>query len=211
MEEGKILTLHPNGKNGARMDEKKYILIRDAILKSFDDKEEYEFKELSTKVEEFVGANFDGFVRWYVTNIKLDLEARDILEEVRAKNKYTIKMKQKKEEDIFSKIKLKDESHLNMIKDIRDIVLSVDSDLKETIKYNNITFVKNSNVVGFRSAKDHLTLVFYEGSHIEDKDNLFDEGSSKNTRSITFKTKNDISKTKLKKLIKKAIQYDKKK
>ncbi len=79
----KKLTLHPDpGKQGTNIDREKYDLIKDAIMKVVGDSGEIQFKNLSTAVEEALAAPFDGSIPWYVTTIKLDLEARGIIERI---------------------------------------------------------------------------------------------------------------------------------
>ncbi len=43
------------------------------------------FYDLIQAVDAFIGAVFDGSIPWYVTTVKLDLEARGILERVPGK------------------------------------------------------------------------------------------------------------------------------
>ncbi|GAB4329360.1 MAG: hypothetical protein Kow00117_15400 [Phototrophicales bacterium] len=78
----KILTLHPEGKQGVEIDKDKYDTIRQAILDVLNKQEDILFKELVQQVETAIGDTFDGSVRWYVTTVKLDLEARHIIERV---------------------------------------------------------------------------------------------------------------------------------
>ena len=54
----------------------KYEIIRKAILSTLSNQQEISFMNLSRSVEKQVGNNFDGSVMWYVTAVKLDLEAR---------------------------------------------------------------------------------------------------------------------------------------
>jgi hypothetical protein len=71
-----IRTLHPDKKQGVNISREKYNLIRDAILCILQEKKEMTFMSLSRAVEKEVNGNFDGSVMWYVTTVKLDLEAR---------------------------------------------------------------------------------------------------------------------------------------
>ena len=71
-----IRTLHPDKKQGVNIDRKKYEIIRKAILSTLQTQKEMTFKNLSREVEKEVNGNFEGSVLWYVTTVKLDLEAR---------------------------------------------------------------------------------------------------------------------------------------
>ena len=78
----RILTLHPDGKQGVNISKQKYDAIRQAILSTIDDKQEILFQELPAEVERWLDGDFDGSISWYVTTIKLDLEARGLIQRV---------------------------------------------------------------------------------------------------------------------------------
>jgi len=71
-----ICTLHPENKNGVNISREKYEIIRKTILSTMQAQKEMTFKNLSRAVEKEVNGNFEGSVMWYVTAVKLDLEAR---------------------------------------------------------------------------------------------------------------------------------------
>lgn len=71
-----IRTLHPGKKQGVNISKEKYEMIRKAILSTLKTEKEMTFMKLSRAVEKEVNGNFDGSVTWYVTTVKLDLEAR---------------------------------------------------------------------------------------------------------------------------------------
>lgn len=71
-----IRTLHPEKKQGVKISKEKYDLIRKAILSTMDTQKEITFMNLSRAVEKQVNGSFDGSVQWYVTTVKLDMEAR---------------------------------------------------------------------------------------------------------------------------------------
>jgi hypothetical protein len=71
-----IRTLHPEKKQGVNISKEKYEIIRDAILCVLQEKKEITFMNLSRAVEKEVNGKFDGSVTWYVTTVKLDMEAR---------------------------------------------------------------------------------------------------------------------------------------
>jgi hypothetical protein len=77
-----IRTLHPEKKQGVNISKAKYEIIRKAILCVLATEKEITFMNLSRAVEKEVNGTFEGSVTWYVTTVKLDLEARGILKRV---------------------------------------------------------------------------------------------------------------------------------
>ena len=77
-----IRTLHPEKKQGVNISKEKYEIIRKAILAVLRAQKEISFKNLSCEVEKEVNGKFEGSVMWYVTTVKLDLEARGTLRRV---------------------------------------------------------------------------------------------------------------------------------
>jgi hypothetical protein len=75
----KILTLHPEGKQGVNIDKEKYEAIRQATLSILNEQEETLFKDLPAAVDHKLEGSFDGSITWYVTTVKLDLEARGLI------------------------------------------------------------------------------------------------------------------------------------
>lgn len=71
-----IRTLHPEKKQGVNINREKYEMIRKEILSALRGHKEMTFSNLSRAVEREVKGKFDGSVTWYVTTVKLDLEAR---------------------------------------------------------------------------------------------------------------------------------------
>lgn len=77
-----IRTLHPAKKQGVNISREKYEVIRNAILCVLQAQKEMTFMKLSRAVEKEVNGDFDGSVMWYVTTVKLDLEARGEIKRV---------------------------------------------------------------------------------------------------------------------------------
>jgi hypothetical protein len=77
-----IHTLHPEKKQGVNISKEKYEIIREAILSALQKQNEITFTNLSRAVEKEVNGNFEGSVTWYVTTVKLDLEARGLIKRV---------------------------------------------------------------------------------------------------------------------------------
>ena len=77
------LALHPDpGKQPTRIDQQKYQTVRDAILAILSDLGEATFTELADELKRRIGATFDGSTTWYCTTVKLDLEARGLIERI---------------------------------------------------------------------------------------------------------------------------------
>ena len=77
--EEKILTLHPDGKQGVNISKEKYETIRQAILSILGEQSETFFRDLPAGVERKLEKEFDGSISWYVITVKLDLEARGLI------------------------------------------------------------------------------------------------------------------------------------
>ena len=88
----RIMTRHPDGKQGVNIAREKYDLIRCTILEILQDERELPFLELGRKIKERLGDNFDGSVTWYYTTVKLDLEARGEIERVPGKTPQHLKL-----------------------------------------------------------------------------------------------------------------------
>ncbi len=80
----KIMTLHPSpDKKGVNIDKRKYSMIKDAILSSIKRHNQIRFMPtLITSVKDILGDTFDGSISWYVTTVKLDLEAKGMIERI---------------------------------------------------------------------------------------------------------------------------------
>jgi hypothetical protein len=89
----KILTKHPLGKSGKNIDKQKYETQKRAILSALRGRELSHtelFKRLNTNLK----GKFSGNISWYGETVKLDLEARKIIERTSAKpQKYRLKRK----------------------------------------------------------------------------------------------------------------------
>lgn len=95
---------------------------------------------------------------------------------------------------------------------LRKLILSIDKDISEDFKWGTCIMILNGNVLGICALKDHVKLNFFKGASLKDKDNLFNAGlEAKNSRGIDFFEKDKIDETKLKGLIKEAINFSKNK
>ncbi|PJB57504.1 MAG: hypothetical protein CO098_11405 [Bacteroidetes bacterium CG_4_9_14_3_um_filter_41_19] len=80
--EEKIITLHPLGKKGANISLVKYQQIKDFIVETIAKHGEITFTKLSEIALKELTGKFDGKIKWYVVTVKLDLEARQIIERI---------------------------------------------------------------------------------------------------------------------------------
>ena len=80
--EEKIMTLHPQGKTGVNISKAKYDMMRQAIINGLEAEGTMTFKALNEWVGGQLNGRFDGSIGWYYTTVKLDLEARGVLERV---------------------------------------------------------------------------------------------------------------------------------
>jgi hypothetical protein len=91
MTEEKILTKHPLGKSGKNIDKQKYETLKKAILSVLKHRE-LTHTELSNRLNKSLKSKFSGNISWYGETVKLDLEARKIIERTSAKPpKYRLK------------------------------------------------------------------------------------------------------------------------
>ena len=82
MNEEKILTKHPQGKNGVRISKNKYEIIKSTMIRCLSTKD-LTHLESTNCVNERQRETFEGSINWYIETVKLDLEARNIIERVK--------------------------------------------------------------------------------------------------------------------------------
>lgn len=91
MTEDKILTKHPFGKTGRNITRKNYETLKEAILSALKNKE-LTHTELFDSLHKKLKDKFSGNISWYGETVKLDLEARKIIERTASKpQKYRLK------------------------------------------------------------------------------------------------------------------------
>ena len=81
MAERKILTKHPLGKSGKNISRENYEAIKDAILSALRNSE-LTHTELTNQLNKSLKGKFSGNISWYGETVKLDLEARKIIERI---------------------------------------------------------------------------------------------------------------------------------
>lgn len=91
MIEEKIHTKHLLGKNGKNINKNNYEIIKKAILQILNDKE-LTHTELFYQLNKNLKNKFSGNISWYGETVKLDLEARKIIERTSSKpQKYRLR------------------------------------------------------------------------------------------------------------------------
>ncbi|HEX9656644.1 MAG TPA: hypothetical protein VGB89_06995 [Bacteroidota bacterium] len=87
----KILTKHPLGKSGRSISEHDYETIKRAIVEALRNKE-LTHTDLVNQLNKKLSGKFSGNISWYAETVKLDLEARRIIERTFSKpQKYRLK------------------------------------------------------------------------------------------------------------------------
>jgi Family of unknown function (DUF6958) len=72
----RVLTLHPEGKRGVNIEKEKYRIVREAIVGVLKEEGTVTFNELMKRVLSRLRGRFRGSIGWYMTIVKLDMEAR---------------------------------------------------------------------------------------------------------------------------------------
>lgn len=78
----KILTLHPAGKAGVNISKEKYDQITTTLLEIVREHQEITYQDMNDIAIERLTGKFEGSIPWYVVTVKLDLEARGVLERI---------------------------------------------------------------------------------------------------------------------------------
>ena len=91
MAEEKILTKHPLGKSGKNISKQKYEMLKKAILSALKNTQ-LTHTELFHELKNGLKGIFPGNISWYGETVKLDLEARKMIERTSSKpQKYRLK------------------------------------------------------------------------------------------------------------------------
>lgn len=95
LEDKRIMTLHPQGKKGVNILQRRYDFIKDFIIETLTKQEQMSYQALNKLAVQKLKDTFDGKVGWYVVSVKLDLEARDIIERVPKTSPHEIRIKKR--------------------------------------------------------------------------------------------------------------------
>ena len=94
MTELRILTMHPKGLKGVNILQRRYDLIKEFILDKIVLHKEITYQKLSALAIDELRYSFDGKVGWYLVVVKLDLEARNIIERIPKTSPHQLRMKE---------------------------------------------------------------------------------------------------------------------
>jgi hypothetical protein len=84
---------HPDANTpGANVNQARRDVIQAAILDTLRRHEKLTYEDLARFVEQKLSGKFDGSIRWYVTTVKLDLEARHVIERVKDKRREFVRL-----------------------------------------------------------------------------------------------------------------------
>ena len=91
MTQEKILTKHPLGKSGRNISKHNHETFKQAIVEALRNKE-LTHTELVNRLDKSLKGKFSEHISWYAETVKLDLEARGIIERTKSKpQKYRLK------------------------------------------------------------------------------------------------------------------------
>lgn len=91
--EKRILTLHPKGKKGVKILQKRYKVVKNTILKVLEENGgEMYYQDVKVEAKKKLDSLFDNKVPWYVVSVKLDLEARGIIDRVTKNSPHRIRI-----------------------------------------------------------------------------------------------------------------------
>lgn len=92
MENERVMTLHPQGKKGVNILKRRYDVIKNFIVQTLAERSEITYQELDKLAVQQLRNSFDGKVGWYVVSVKLDLEARNVIERVAKTSPHRIRL-----------------------------------------------------------------------------------------------------------------------
>ncbi len=91
--EKRILTKHPDpSKKGVNISKEKYDIISKYIIEIIRKNKEISFSELMKMVKVKLNGKFSGSIPWYVTTVKLDLEARNKIKRIPRSNPQLLRL-----------------------------------------------------------------------------------------------------------------------
>lgn len=88
----KILTLHPQGKKGVNISKEKYDQVASTLLDIVKEHGEITYQDMNDLAVDRLTGKFEGKIPWYVVTVKLDLEARNVLERIPKTSPHKVKL-----------------------------------------------------------------------------------------------------------------------
>ena len=92
-QEERILTLHPEGKKGVNISLNKYLVMKEFILEQLRRQDGQTFAQLNETALQTLKNRWQGSIPWYLITVKLDLEARGLIERVEGTKPQQLRLK----------------------------------------------------------------------------------------------------------------------
>ena len=102
------------------------------------------------------------------------------------------------------------EEKRRLVEIVRKIVLDADKKIEETIKWGNLTFIKNRKNIAFVYTYDkapYINFGFLKATSLKDPDRLF-QGTGKGMRHVKIYSEKDIDKNQFTAWLKEAVQLE---
>jgi len=116
--------------------------------------------------------------------------------------------KNQKVQQFLDELMLIDPERYEILKEVRNCVLTYQSGVEEKFMYGGIVFYSNSEMIsGVFAFKNHVTIEFSLGFQMKDPNKLL-EGSGKFRRHLKFKSQAAIKEKQLSFYIKQAVNID---
>lgn len=94
MSEEKILTLHPEGKKGVNIVKHKYDVLKNFIIATVEEYQPITYQDVNDLAILKLKDSFEGSIQWYLVTVKLDLEARGIIERIPKTSPHQLRIKE---------------------------------------------------------------------------------------------------------------------
>lgn len=91
--------------------------------------------------------------------------------------------------------------------DLRSMILGMDRDLREVIKWGSPVYERNKPVIWIKAQKKHLTCGFFRGAELADPEGLL-EGTGKSMRHVKVRASGMATRGPMRNLVKAALQLD---
>lgn len=114
-----------------------------------------------------------------------------------------IRGKSKEVDDFLLKL---EPPHHEVARALREIIFEAEPDISEGMKWGRPVYVKGGSICSIDTAKDHVSLVFFEGACLKDPANLL-MGAGENYRYVKVGKTKDIQREELKALIADAVRF----
>ena len=186
-DENRIMTRHPQGKDGVNILKRRYEIIKKFILETIQKHGEITYSELNDLAVEKLTASFDGKVTWYIVTVKLDLEARNTIDRIPKTSPHKLRMKSYKPmKTIDEYIDEASEVTRPIVSHLRTMIHTASPEIEENIKWNAPSFELGGKIVcSVMAFKKHVNFMFSQGKQLHDDKNLLENiGEKSNMKGI---------------------------